>query len=148
MSTMLECPLCERVTKIDSEDPDCGLSFKWSDLEKIFMADHDIDGSQIVTEASGDIASAIRGAAHAVGDAVSDRVHELGRDTFWCCGRMVWMEGSGWMVSLDYIAGLARAVRDMAPTDLENLLLSLTVVMPNEIHRVRALLNANTKGQT
>jgi len=72
---------------------------------------------------------------------VNDLVDDEGRATFWCpCGRMMWMQGHGWMVSLDFVMRLARGIRQHHEEEYEAMLLMLSHLMPQEIHRVRAAL--------
>jgi hypothetical protein len=128
MSTQVECPLCGRVSKNNMHPHrDWGLAFRGVHVEDVMMSDFDV-----APDADG----------HVVGQQVSQTMHEIGRETFWCsCGRMLWMEGCGWLVSLDFITNLCVGVREMAPADFAKLLVSLALMMPQEIDRVRKAID-------
>lgn len=128
MSSQAECPLCGHVSKNNVEPtPDWGLAFKGTEAqEQIYMVDRDMKST-----------ATPRDVCYRVGGAM----HKFGLETYWCpCGRMMWMQEFGWMVSLDYISRLAVAIRDMEPADFAKLFISLAVLMPQEIHRLRRVL--------
>lgn len=114
MSAHAECPLCGHCSRnISVPDPRWGLALNQIDLENAVDDPHS-----------------------SVGD-VHNNIHEHGKSTFWCpCGRMVWMEGRGWLVSLDFIASLATTIRECTPDDYRRLMATLGMAMPDEIKRV------------
>jgi hypothetical protein len=79
------------------------------------------------------------------GHALSHDPSKMAKRIFWCpCGRMVWMEGQGWMVHVDFVARLATAIRESLPDDYLRMMAVLAVAMPEEIQRVRTLLGLGT----
>jgi hypothetical protein len=93
-----------------------------ADAEKVYMSDFDMAKTATLRE---------------LGSEVSNKMMDLGRQTFSCpCGRMMWIEGIGWLVSFDFVARLARAIREGTPDDYKRLMATLSVIMPEEISRV------------
>jgi hypothetical protein len=125
-SAGLACPLCGLVSKDNGDNKRWGVALDKAELERAFIEDSDLEGVKSLS----DLAAM-----------VNDLVDDEGRATFWCpCGRMMWMQGHGWMVSLDFVMRLARGIRQHHEEEYEAMLLMLSHLMPQEIHRVRAAL--------
>jgi hypothetical protein len=85
VSAQVECPLCKHVSKHANH----GFTFTDADAEKVWMSDYDMKPGATLSELAGH---------------VSERMHELGKEVFWCpCELAVWMEGLGWFVKEPYL---------------------------------------------
>lgn len=91
MSSQADCPLCGYCSRnIVVPDERWGDALNQVELERCFDDEKDFDR-------------------------IHQNILEFSRTTFWCpCGRMVWMEKVGWLVSLSFIARLATTVQDRA----------------------------------
>lgn len=123
MSAQAECPLCGYCSK-NVAVPDS----QWGDvIDQVKMEEAIDDGGE--------------SDPRQILNIVHDNILRLGKTVFWCrCGRMIWMEGTGWLVSLPFIERLAEVLRDAVPHDYRQILAALAVAIPDDIARVKAAL--------
>ena len=123
MSASAECPLCGYCSRnISVPDPKWGEALNQIDLEAAVDDDGQKDPVAIL-------------------DHVHSNILRLGKTVFWCrCGRMLWLEGMGWLVSLAFIERLAAVLRERFPTDYQRILAALGIAIPDDIARVKAAL--------
>ena len=124
MSASAECPLCGYCSKnVCVPDSQWGEALNQVELEASLS-------SSIVADKKAQVLSQVHG-----------NILRLGKRTFWCrCGRMIWMEGTGWLVSLAFIERLATVLQDSVPHDYRQILAALSVAIPDDIARVKAAL--------
>ncbi len=121
------CPLCGVVVhQVGVPNKSCGLAFSEVDAQDIYTQDR---------------VSPVPSTPAKMADRVAGMMWSLGKQILWCpCGRMMWVQGMGWLVTLDFIVRLAASIRQLTPNDYASLMATLAQVMPLESGNVAAVL--------
>jgi len=116
---LLVCPLCSRTER--------AAGSSWGSVVMNAAVEKSIIESNITKATSlGELA-----------DGINSALSLASKTTLWCtCGRAVWMQGYGWLITLDFIVNVAKAIRQRLPGAYESVLRELREFMPGEFQRV------------
>lgn len=114
---ILTCPLCSRPDKQGS----------WGSVVMNASVERSVIESDITKAKSlGELADRVNGA-----------ISMASKSMHWCsCGRVIWVQGYGWLLTLDFIINIAKAIQQRLPAAYESVLRELRTFMPDEFARV------------